>query len=55
MEQRPRIEFDGAIYRMMARGNARQRICRNPSSASDAKVAAAYFQLRRHRRRAGGR
>ena len=26
MPRRPRIEFEGAIYHVMARGNARQRI-----------------------------
>ena len=29
MPRRPRIEFEGAIYHVMARGNARQRIVRD--------------------------
>ena len=29
MPRRPRIEFEGAIYHVMARGNARQRIIRD--------------------------
>ena len=34
MPRRPRIEFEGAIYHVMARGNARQKIVRDDADRS---------------------